>query len=140
MAQQAAIVINEILCYIKGVRNTVIKIHEAVISMINTWELQDAFNLYLDHRGKGLILRAITPQKMIKCILEWMMEDEGDTGIPNFVADNIPWLFPVDPKKINCEMLLRENKSSASAILDLGEEMQKTEQMLRDFCQYYMFP
>ena len=34
------------------------------------------------------------------------------------------------PKKINCEMLLRENKFLASAILDLGEQMQKMEQML----------
>ena len=49
-----------------------------------------------------------------------MTEDEGDLGIPNFVADNISWWYPVDPKKINCAMLLRENKSLASAILDLG--------------------
>ena len=34
-------------------------------------------------------------------------------------------------------MLLRENKSLASAILDLGEQMQKMEEMLRDFCQKY---
>ena len=39
-----------------------------------------------------------------------MLEDEADTGIPHFVADNISWLDPVDPKKINCAMLLRENK------------------------------
>ena len=52
--------------------------------------------------------------------MEWMTEDEGDLGIPHFVADNISWWYPVDPKKINCAMLLRENKSLASAILDLG--------------------
>ena len=34
-------------------------------------------------------------------------------------------------------MLLRENKPLASAILDFGEQMQKMEQMLRDFCQKY---
>ena len=32
-------------------------------------------------------------------------------------------------------MLLREDKSLASAILDLGEHMQKMEQMLQNFCQ-----
>ena len=64
-----------------------------------------------------------------------MTEDEGDLGTPHFVADNISWWYPVDPKKINCAMLLRENKSLASAILDFGEQMQKMEQILRDFCQ-----
>ena len=34
-------------------------------------------------------------------------------------------------------MLQRENKSLASAILDLGEQMQKMVQMLQDFCQNY---
>ena len=58
--------------------------------------------------------------KHIKCISDWMLEDEGDTGITHFVADNISWLYPVDPKKINCAKLPRENKSLASAILDLG--------------------
>ena len=52
-------------------------------------ELHDAFHLYHNHRGKGLILRAKTIEKKIKCILEWMMEDEGEIGIPHFVADNI---------------------------------------------------
>ena len=63
------------------------------------------------------MLRARIPEKIIKSILDWMLEDEADTGIPHFVADNISWLDPVDPKKINCAMLLRENKSLASAIL-----------------------
>ena len=67
-----------------------------------------------------------------------MLEDEGDTGIPHFVADKISWLYPVDPKKINCAMLLRENKSLASAILDLGEQIQKMKQMVRDFFQNYV--
>ena len=66
-----------------------------------------------------------------------MLEDEGDTGIPHFVTDNISRLYSVDPKEINCAMLLRDNKSLASAILDIGEQMQKMEQMLRDFCQNY---
>ena len=69
--------------------------------------------------------------------MEWMTEDEGDLGIPHFVADNISWWYPVDPNKIKCAMLLRENKSLASAILYLGEQMQKMEQMLRNFCQKY---
>ena len=85
-----------------------------------------------------MILRARTPEKHIKCILVLMLEDEADTGTPHFVAHNISWLYPVDPKKINCAMLLRENKSLASAILDLGEQMQKMKQMLRDFCQNYV--
>ena len=67
---------------------------------------------------------------IIKCIMEWMTEDEGDTGIPHFVADNISWWYPVDPKKINsCALLQREFKSQASAILDLVEQMQKIEQI-----------
>ena len=52
------------------------------------------------------------------------------------MADNISWLYPVDPKKMNCSLLLRGNKSFAFAILD--EQMQKMEQMLRDFCQNYV--
>ena len=74
----------------------------------------------------------------VKCILDWILEDEGDTGIPHFVADNISWLYPVDPKKFNCAMLLRENKSPASAILDLAEQIQKMKQMPRDFCKNYV--
>ena len=70
--------------------------------------------------------------------LQRMIEDEGDTGIPNFVADNISWLDPVDLTKINLAILLRENKSLASAILDLGEHIQKMEQMLENFCQNYV--
>ena len=34
-------------------------------------------------------------------------------------------------------MLQRQNKSLASAILELGEQMQMIEQLLRDFCQNY---
>ena len=41
-------------------------------------------------------------------------------------------------KKINYAMLQRENKSLTSAIQDLPEQMQKIEQMLRDFCQNYV--
>ena len=69
------------------------QIHEAVISLFNAQKLHDAFLLYRLHRGKGLILRAKTPEKHIKCIFDWMLEDEGDTGIPHFVADNISWLY-----------------------------------------------
>ena len=85
-----------------------------------------------------MILRARTPEKHIKCILDWILEDEGDSGIPHFVADNISWLYPVDPKKINCAMLLRKNKSLASAIRDLDEQIQKMTQMLQDFCENYV--
>ena len=67
--------------------------------------------------------------------MEWMTEDEGDLGIPHFVADNISRWYPADPNKINCAMFMRDNKSLASAILDLGEQVQKMEQMLLDFCQ-----
>ena len=127
MTKQGPIVVNEILCYIQGVRNTatVRQIHEAVISLFNKQELHAALLLYHEHRGKRLISRARTPEKHLKCILDWMLEDEADTGIPHFVADNIAWLYPVDPKKIDCAMLLRENKSLASAILDLGEHIQQ---------------
>ena len=85
-----------------------------------------------------MILRARTPERHTKCILDWMLEDEADTGIPHFVGHNISWLNPFDPKKINCAMLLRENKSLASAILYLGEQIQQMKQMLRDFCQNYV--
>ena len=51
--------------------------------------------------------------------------------------DNISWWYPVDSKRINCAMLQSENKSVASAILDLGEQMKKMEQVLWDFCQNY---
>ena len=87
---------------------------------------------------KGLTLWAKTPEKHIKYIFDWMLEDERDTEIPHFVADNVSWLYPVDPKKINCPMLLRDNKSLASAILDIVEQMQKMEQILRDYCQSYV--
>ena len=45
MRQQESIVVNEILCYIWGVRKTftVRQIHEAVISVFNTQKLHDAF-------------------------------------------------------------------------------------------------
>ena len=64
-----------------------------------------------------------------------MTEDEDVLGIPHFVADNTSWWYPVDPKKINCAMSQRGNKSLASAILDLREQMQKISLMSRDFCQ-----
>ena len=106
MAKQCPIVINEILCYIQGVRNTptVRQIQEAVISLFNEQKLHAALLLYHEHRRKGLILRGRTPEKHIRCILDRMLEDEGDTGIPHFVDDNISWLYPVDSKKINCTM------------------------------------
>ena len=65
MAQQGPIVVNEILCYIRGVRNTstVRKIHEAIIGRFGKQKLHDAFLLYHEHRGKGLILRVRTPEK-----------------------------------------------------------------------------
>ena len=85
-----------------------------------------------------MILRARTPEKHIKCILDWMLDDEGDTGIPHFVVDNISWLYSVAPRKINCAMLPRENKSLASAILDLREQIQKLNQVQQDFCQNYV--
>ena len=128
-------VVNEVLCYISCVRNTstIRQIKEAVINLFNQQAVQEAFHLYHNLRRKGLTSRAKASDKMIKCIMEWMTEDEGALGVPHFVADNISWWYPVDGKKINCAMLLRENKSLASAIiLDLGEQMQKMEQMLRD--------
>ena len=35
----------------------------------------------------GLISRAKTVEKIIKCIMEWLVEDKSDTGIPHFVAE-----------------------------------------------------
>ena len=91
MSKQGPIVVNEILCYIQGVRNTatVRQIHEAVISLFNAQKLHDTLLLYRDHRGKGSILRARTPEEHIKCIFDWMLEDEGDTLIPHILADNM---------------------------------------------------
>ena len=74
-------------------------------------------------RGKGLTARAKTPERMINCIMEWMEEDEDKPGITHFVADNISWWYPVDPKEINCAILQRENQSLASAVLGLGEKL-----------------
>ena len=91
MAKQETIVVNEILCYIQGVRNTatVRQIHEVVTSLFNEQKLHDPLLLYHAHRGKGLILRAKTPEKRIKCILDWMLEDEAETGIPHFKEDKL---------------------------------------------------
>ena len=52
MAQQGPIIVNEILCYIRGVRNmsTLRQIHEAVMSLFNMQKLHDSFLLYRDHR------------------------------------------------------------------------------------------
>ena len=69
--------------------------------------------------------------------MEWMTEDQGGTSISHFLADDISWWYPVDSKQIIYAILQRENKSLASAILDLGEQMQKMEQTLRDICQNY---
>ena len=59
MAKQGAIVVNEILRYIQGIRNTakVRQIHEAVISLFNEQKLHAALLIYHERRGKGLILR-----------------------------------------------------------------------------------
>ena len=120
-------------CYVRGVWNTttVRQLHGSVINLLITQKLHDVFHLYHDHRGNGLILKARSPGKQIKCNLDWLFEDEEDSGIPHCVANNISWLYPIDPKKISCAMLLRDNKSLASAILYLEE------QMLRHFCQNY---
>ena len=85
MAKQGPIVVNEIPCYIQGVRNsaTVRQIHEVVINLFNEQKLHAALILYQEHRGQGLILRARTPEKHIKCISDCMLEDEADTGIPH---------------------------------------------------------
>ena len=130
------IVANEVLCSISSVRNTstIRQIQEAVINLFNQQAVHEAFHVYHILRRKGLTSRAKASDKIIKSITELITEDEGGTGIPHFAADNISWYYPVDPKKINCAMLQRENKSPASAILDLGEQMQKMEQMLWDFC------
>ena len=66
--------------------------------MFNQQSVHGAFHLYHDLRGKGLNSRAKTSYNMIKCIIELMLEDEGDMGIPHFVADNISWWYPIDPK------------------------------------------
>ena len=108
---------------------------EAAINLFNQQAVREVLHLYHTLRRKGLTSRAKVSDKIIKCIMEWITEDEGDLGITHFVADNISCWYPVDPKKINCAMLLGENKSLASAILDLGEPMQKMEHMLRDFCK-----
>ena len=65
MAQQGPIVVNDVLCYIRGVSNTsrVRQIHEALISLFNAQKLLDVFHLYRDHRGKGLILRGRIPAR-----------------------------------------------------------------------------
>ena len=132
-------IVNEVLCYINCVRNTatIRQIKEAVINLFNQQAVHEAFHQYHTLRRKGLTSRAKASDKILKCIMEWMTEDEGDLGIPHFVANNISWWYPLHPKKINCAMLLREKKSLASAILDLGEQMQTMEQMLRDFRQKY---
>ena len=51
MAKQGPIVVNEILCYIQGLRNTatVRQIHEAVISLFNGQKLHAALLLYHEH-------------------------------------------------------------------------------------------
>ena len=118
-------IVNEVLCYISCVRNTstIRQIQEAVINLFNLEAVQEEFHLYHTLRRKGLTSWVMTSDKIIKCIMEWMTEDKGDLGIPHFVADNISRWYPVDPNKINFAMLLRENKSLASAILDLGEQM-----------------
>ena len=92
VAQQSSIaVVNEILCVMKGWKKlpTARQINEAVRNLFNKQALHEAVHLYGDLRGKGRTLRANTPEKMIKTIMERMTEDEGDTGILHFVADNL---------------------------------------------------
>ena len=54
MAKHGSIVVNEILCYIQGVRNTatVRQIHGAVINLFNKQKLHSALLQYHEHRGK----------------------------------------------------------------------------------------
>ena len=66
------------------------------------------------------------------------MKDEGDMVIPHFVADNISWWHPVDPKTINSAILQRENQSLSFAILDLDVQIQNMEDMLHDFGPNYV--
>ena len=115
--------------------STITQIQEAVINLFHQQAVQEAFDLYHDLQEKGLTSRAKDSDKITKCIIEWVTEDKGDTRIPHFVVDNISSWFPFDPKKFNGAMLQRENKYLASAIQDLGEQMQKMEQMLSDFCK-----
>ena len=51
MAKQGPIVVNEILCYIQGIRNTatVRQIREALISLFNEQKLHAALLLYHGH-------------------------------------------------------------------------------------------
>ena len=78
-------------CYISSVRNTstIRQIQKAVINLFNQQAVHVAFHLYHTLRRKGLMSRAKASDKIIKCIIEWMTEDKGGTGIPHFVADNI---------------------------------------------------
>ena len=117
--------------------STIRQIQEAVINIFNKQAVNEAFRLYHNLRGKSLTSRAKASDKMIKFNMERMTEDECGTGIPHFIADNISLWYPVDPSKINGAMLKRENKSLVSAILGLGQQMPKMEQMLLDFCQNY---
>ena len=66
--------------------STIRQIQEAVINIFNQQALPEAFHLYHTLRRKGLRSRAKTSDKIIKCIMEWMTEDESGTGIPHFVA------------------------------------------------------
>ena len=71
-------IVNEVLCYISCVRNTstIRHIQEAVINLFNQQAVQEAFHLYHTLRRKGLISRAKASDKIIKCIMEWMTEEE----------------------------------------------------------------
>ena len=65
MAKQGPIVVNEILCYIQGIRNTatVRQIHEGVISLFNGRKLNAALLLYHAHRGKGFDFMGKDPRE-----------------------------------------------------------------------------
>ena len=91
-------VVNKVLCYKSCVRNTstIRQIREAVLSLFNQQAVKEAFHLYHTLRRKGLTSRGKTSDKIIKCIIEWMTEDEGDLGFQHFPADNISWWYPVD--------------------------------------------
>ena len=64
-----------------------------------------------------------------------MAEDEGGTGMPHFALTMCHGGIPLVQRRST--MLQRENKSLASAILDIGEQMKKMEQMLQDSCKKY---
>ena len=76
---QGPMVVNVALCCISSVRNTptIRQIQESVINLFIHQAVHEAFHLYRDLRGKDLTSIAKASDKIIKCIMEWMTEDEG---------------------------------------------------------------